>query len=253
MNQIADIEVDRKNGGVPLVASGIVSIPSATVMIILFSLLSLILPVLFHSPVVALAAAVTLVTGYVYSFKPFRFSGRPFADFLSNAFGYGIIAFGVGWTVAGKTLISTSFLLSALPYFFLMAGGSISSTLPDRNGDRADGKNTTAVVLGVIKAHTLALSLLIVGLIAGWCRHDLFAEVCTAVSLPFYFMFYWKKERFFMEATYKIGGTLCMVAAFAALPLFIPLAIVVFIATWLYFRIRHGISYPSLVPRESNP
>ncbi|MBN1307202.1 MAG: UbiA family prenyltransferase [Chitinispirillaceae bacterium] len=248
MNQIADREVDRRNRGMPLVARGIVSVPSATAATGVCGFVSLFLLLLFHGHLFALAAATTLVLGFLYSFKPFRFSGRPFIDFISNAAGYGVIAFGVGWATAGKTVFCVPFLLNALPYFLLMCGGSISSTLPDIEGDRVHGKNTTAVVLGITRAHTLALLFIIAALIAGFFVTDFLAVLCAVASLPLYLLFYFKRSSLIMEATYKIGGSLCMIAAFSALPFFIPLALVVFAATWLYFRIRHGIAYPSLVP-----
>ena len=248
MNQITDVEVDRKNSGMPLIAGGIVSIPSAIVLTILFILLSLILPILHQHYFLVLATVSALIIGFFYCFKPFRFSGRPFLDFISNAFGYGVIAFGAGWITAGKTPFCGSFVINALPYFLLMCGGSISSTLPDIDGDRIDCKNTTAVFLGIMHAHLLAMVFIIGAGIAGILLHDPVAALSAIASLPFYLCFWIRRSRIFMEATYKIGGTFCMIAAFAALPLFIPIAIVVFISTWLYFRIRHGIAYPSLIP-----
>lgn len=51
-----------------------------------------------------------------------------------------------------------------------------------------------------------------------------------------------------MEASYKITGGIAMAVAGVVYPLFIPVAAAVFIATWLYFRLRYGVSYPSLIP-----
>lgn len=133
-----------------------------------------------------------------------------------------------------------------------MGAGSISSTLPDYDGDRMDTKNTTAVVLGKKTSHILAMILLITAGITGLLMQDTVALVCAAAPVPFYIGYLVRQNSFFMEATYKIGGALCMVAAFMAMPFFIPLALIVFSATWLYFRIRHGISYPSLVPVKSS-
>jgi len=140
------------------------------------------------------------------------------------------------------------FIQNALPYFLLMCAGSISSTLPDYKGDIEDNKVTTAVALGIIPAHSLAMVLLITAFIAGFIQNDIIAVICAVASLPAYILFYVFKNDLLMEATYKIGGVLCMLAAFIALPLFIPIAFIVFLATWLYFRIRHGIAYPSLKP-----
>ena len=248
MNQLADIDVDKRNGGMPLIARGIVSKRAAWVVIAACGAISLFIPLWFHRYMLAVTTVITLIVGYVYCFKPFRFSGRPVVDFLSNAFGYGIVAFGAGWCIAGRELLSNLFMVNALPYFFLMCGGSISSTLPDIEGDRADNKNTTAVVFGIIPSHILAMVFICLAAATGLLRHDVVAIFCAALSLPLYIAYLLVRKKVLMEATYKIGGALCMVAAFIALPLFIPAAFIVFCATWLYFRIRHGISYPSLNP-----
>ena len=248
MNQIADIDVDRRNNGMPLIARGIISTRKAVLAATIYSLISLLPPLLLKRYSLVFAAVTALMTGYVYSFRPSRFSGRPFADFLSNAFGYGVIAFGIGWILAGRSVFSGWFLLNATPYFLLMCGGSISSTLPDMEADRIDGKNTTAVVLGLMPAHSIATVFVSGAAVAGFLIHDLFACICAAVSLPLYLLYWMKRRRLLMEATYKIGGVMCMATAFIAMPFFIPVAVIVFTATWLYFRIRHGITYPSLVP-----
>lgn len=251
MNQIADIEVDKKNGGMPLIASGKVTIKSSILMLCICSIISICIPPIFDHTLLSVAALITLLLGYVYSFKPCRFSGKPILDFLTNALGYGIIAFSVGWILAGKSPFSLLFLASSLPYFFLMCAGSISSTLPDINGDLYDQKYTTAVVFGKIPSHTIALLFVLIAAILGILNDDIIASVCAGTSIPFYIGFYIRKNSFFMEATYKIGGGLCMIAAFIALPLFIPISLLVFLVTWLYFRIRHGISYPSLSSVQS--
>jgi 4-hydroxybenzoate polyprenyltransferase len=252
LNQLADIEADKNNGGMPLIATGVVSTTNAICITVCCSVLALVTPMVFHKTTLVTASALSLILGYFYSFKPTRFSGRPFVDFLSNATGYGIIAFGAGWYVTGRSPFSILFIYSALPYFLLMCAGSISSTLPDFDGDRKDNKNTTAVVFGKKKAHIAATLLLITSGIVGLGLHDMVAAVCAITPLPFYFGYLLHPNSFFAEATYKIGGAVCMVAAFIAMPFFIPLAIIVFIATWLYFRVRHGIAYPSLVPVKNS-
>ena len=252
LNQIADIEVDKNNGGMPLIAREVISRKTAWGAATIFGLFPVITGLITKEYVIAVASVATIILGYIYSFKPFRFSGKPIADFLSNATGYGIIAFGVGWASTGLPVTSMHFIWSSLPYFLLMCAGSISSTLPDYEGDRNDGKNTTTVVFGYTFAHILAMLSLGAALLTALLQNDSIAGICAAVSLPFYFGYLFKRTAFFMESTYKIGGGLCMLAAFAAMPLFLLPAFIVFTATWLYFRIRHGINYPSLVPVEKN-
>ncbi|MBN1129898.1 MAG: UbiA family prenyltransferase, partial [Chitinispirillaceae bacterium] len=97
LNQIADIEVDKKNSGLPLLASGIVSRTHATAAIAIAALLSILIPALAGHATIALLSIAAIATGLLYSFKPTFFSGRPVADFLANAAGFGVIAFGCGW------------------------------------------------------------------------------------------------------------------------------------------------------------
>lgn len=252
INQIADIDVDRKNGGMPLIAGGIVSVKQAWGVAGICATVSILVPIFFGARLLAAAAFITLVVGYLYSFKPLRFSGRPIADFICNAAGYGIIAFGVGWIVAGKCISSSFFVLSFLPYLLMMSGGSISSTLPDMAGDKEVGKTTTAVVLGILPAHTLALSFLLAAAFIAFYVNDSAALLCALVPVPLYILLYFRRTRAVMEATYKIGGALCVAVACASMPLLLPLAVIVFVATRLYFRMRHGVSYPSLVPVRSD-
>lgn len=93
LNQVADIDVDRENSGKPLIASGVVSLKSAIAVSVLLSTVSIFLPLMFSRPVISVLSVLTIIIGTVYSFKPFYFSGRPFFDFLSNATGYGVMAF----------------------------------------------------------------------------------------------------------------------------------------------------------------
>lgn len=246
-NQIADIEVDKKNGGLPLLASGIVSRKSSLFFSLLLTAVSVILPLFTEYKTISLLSVFAIITGLVYSYKPFYFSGKPICDFFSNALGYGVIAFGAGWICGGKSIKEMDFFISSLPYFLLMCAGSISSTLPDREGDSSVQKNTTAVVFGSFKAHLMATCFLLVALMTAYVQNDFIALICAAVPLPFYFGYIFKPNEFFMESTYKIGGAMSMICSGIIIPVIIPAGFVVFLITWLYFRIRHGVSYPSLI------
>jgi 4-hydroxybenzoate polyprenyltransferase len=249
LNQIADIEVDKLNGGLPLLASGITSTTAAWTSALVLFLISLLHAFLSGNSTLALCSISTIILGFLYSFKPAGFSGRPFLDFISNALGYGIIAFGAGWSLSESDLVATThFLNKALPYFLLMCAGSISSTLPDRAGDKALGKNTTAVILGNRNAHLLATLLLILALLLSITTHDTIALLCSTVPLALYIGYIFRSNKVLMEATYKVGGALCMICSCLILPLILPAGVVVFLVTRLYFRLRHRVIYPSLVP-----
>ncbi|MCX7725649.1 MAG: hypothetical protein N2053_02240 [Chitinispirillaceae bacterium] len=126
-----------------------------------------------------------------------------------------------------------------------MAAGSISSTIPDYEGDIADRKRTTAVSFGILPSHTLAISFLLLSISFAFIGKDYIAILCGIPSIPFYIGYYLKRNTFFLEATYKIGGAICVVVSFLGLPFFFIISAIVFITTFLYFRIRHGTTYPS--------
>ena len=248
-NQIADYEVDAKNEGFPLLVKSGISKRTAFWYALILCSMAILIPLFTGNVALSLFSVAAVALGTVYSFKPVYLSGRPFTDFLANAAGFGFIAFGVGWYLAlEKGIFDITFMGAALPYFLLMCGGSISSTLPDISGDNACGKRTTAVTLGVTAAHGLATLFILGAGIAAFINRDLPALIIAAESLAVDILYFILKTRTIMEASYKVTGGVAMVIAGVVYPLFIPVAAAVFIATWLYFRLRYGISYPSLIP-----
>jgi 4-hydroxybenzoate polyprenyltransferase len=247
MNQLADEEVDGANPGFALLPHGGVGRKTAWWAVLLFGLASVVLPLADGRMLLGALAITAVALGAVYSFRPVRLGGRPVLDFASNAAGYGIIAFGAGWHLAGGGL-GMPFWVSATPYVLLMCGGSISSTLPDVEGDRRSGKTTTAVLLGRAGAHRLAAVCVVAALAAALVTGDMVATVCAAAGLPFYVLYAFVRRDWVMEATYKVGGTAVMLAAAAFCPAFAVLALAVTLGTRVYFRRRFGVGYPSLLP-----
>jgi 4-hydroxybenzoate polyprenyltransferase len=247
LNQMADVNVDKFNKGLPLLAKGKISMAGARTCAVVCAAVSILLPLLRHPPVSVFSAG-AVALGIIYSFRPFRLSGRCYFDFLANAAGYGIVAFGVGWYFSGASFALNGFAASALPYFLLMCAGSISSTLPDYEGDRKCGKATTAVALGIRPAHIIATILLTAGLFVSLLFHDVIALACAAGALPLYVFYFIRPSVKSMEATYKAGGLISMLVAMLLMPIMGLAAGCMVILTWLYYKLRHHIAYPTLVP-----
>jgi 4-hydroxybenzoate polyprenyltransferase len=248
INQIADKQVDAMNDGFPLLARGNIPLWLAWATAIILALASLLIP-LEGRPAVSLFSAMALAVGIIYCIRPFYFSGRFVLDFLTNAAGFACIAFGVGWHLSGAAFGATFFISSA-PYFLLMCAGSISSTLPDIEGDRKCGKNTTAVAIGVQGAHILASLFIVAGLAVSFFVHDWVALTCAGLAVPFYTTYLVRKTARTMESTYKIGGLIMMLAAAAVFPYLALASLLSLFATIAYFRLRFHVWYPSLVPAE---
>jgi len=248
INQIADYDVDSDNAGFPLLVRGNIPMKSAWVCAAVCGIASIIGPILLGSPRISLLSAAAIIAGCVYSCKPFSLSGRPFFDFLTNAF-EAALAFAAGWSAVGGELSDPLLYRGAAPYFLLMCAGSIGSTLPDIPGDRAHGKITTAVRFGARGANIIAIAALAITIpTAVLLSNDTLALCCAAAALPFYIVYVIYPAALTMELTYKAGGTLTMTAAAIALPLILPAGCFIFFITWLYFRKRHNIAYPSLTP-----
>jgi 1,4-dihydroxy-2-naphthoate octaprenyltransferase len=215
------------------------------------SILSLLAPLLGERLPVAVFSAAALALGCLYCLRPARLCGRPGFDFLTNAFGFGFVAFGVGWYLSGASLQIRILAAEALPYFLLMCGGSISSTVCDIDGDREARKLTTAVVLGPAPAHSLALLFVAAGAALGVARGDLSSAAAGLLSSAIYVACSMLRRQSVCEATYKVGGGILMVMAAAHAPVFAAVSCGVLIATRMYFRLRHHVTYPSLVPSRT--
>jgi 4-hydroxybenzoate polyprenyltransferase len=248
VNQIADKEVDALNAGFPLLAIGKIPAEIAWGSATVLAVVSVAVP-LSREPVISFFSGMSLAVGLLYCAKPFYFSRRAVLDFLSNATGYAFIAFGAGWHLSGA-VFGVHFFIAALPYFFLMCGGSISSTIPDVEGDKKCGKRTTAVITSIKTAHWIATFFIIAGLVAAWVLRDWIAVVCAGLALPLYCAYMVRPNAGTMESTYKIGGMVMMLEAAVLFPWMFPASLVSLAATIAYFRLRYHVWYPSLVPGD---
>jgi 4-hydroxybenzoate polyprenyltransferase len=246
VNQIADYDVDKCNEGFPLLVRGNIPIKTAWICAAVCAILSITGLIMMGSIAIALLSLIAIIIGYIYSCKPFSLSGRPFADFLTNAFEAGL-AFSAGWIIVGGQLSDLSLYKHAIPYFLLMCAGSISSTLPDIRGDRAHGKITTAVRFGPKTAHIIALICLMMSIpISYYLNADYLALSCAALVIPFYMPYLISAKTINMELTYKVGGSIIMIGSALVIPLLLPAGALIYFLTWIYFRKRHNVAYPSL-------
>jgi 4-hydroxybenzoate polyprenyltransferase len=248
INQIVDKEVDSDNSGIAIMAKENILKKEALITVFILILISIFVPFIKY-PSFCLFSLLTIILGFFYNIKPFYFTGKPFLDFISNAVGFSFIAFGAGWYLSKSSFV-TDYFIYALPYFFLMCAGSISSTIPDIEGDKKHGKNTTAVVLGISISHIIATLFIIATVFVSVLLADWISFLCSMAALPFYIIFLFKKNNITMEATYKIGGLIMMIIVGIIYPLFMIFCLLVLISTIIYFKKRFNVLYPSLVAKD---
>ena len=251
INQIADRKVDEDNGGFPLLLKCGICDKTAWILAIILAVLSIVIPFLSGYKIISALSLVSILVGLLYCFPPFSFSGRPILDFLSNAFGYGTIAFAAGWILGDGEKTNTEFFLAMLPYFLMMAGGSISSTLPDYYGDKANGKITTAVCFGKRQSHFIAILCIILSVAGAFYVRDFVALSASSFAFVIYVLYaIFPKNQKLMESCYKVGGAVSMLIIGMFFPILIISGIIIGILSILYFRIFYKVSYPSLLPVE---
>ena len=247
LNQLFDTEADRRNPGFALMAHGGISPLIGWITLACLGIGPVAIAAGIGQPVLLTFCLATLLLGAAYCIPPLRFSGRPYLDFLSNAAGYGVVAFGCGWWLSGAGNPAAA-LREALPYVLLMCGGSISSTITDIEGDRAGGKRTTAVKLGPLTAHRLACACIVCATLLAYIRGDMAALLCGGCALPFYAIHELRRSRGSLEASYKASGAVMMLVAALREPVLAMLGLGILGATMIYFRLRFNICYPSLMP-----
>ncbi|MFZ0389201.1 MAG: UbiA family prenyltransferase, partial [Calditrichia bacterium] len=145
LNQLQDVESDRKNNKLFLVGNGFVNEDGARKESFFLIGFSLVLGFLIHWQVFLWCAVFITATGYFYNYPPVCGKDRPFWGLILNML-MGWLAFAIGWSSAAA--INMNLLVHSLPYLFFNTALYLITTLPDREGDKAAGKRTLSVIWG---------------------------------------------------------------------------------------------------------
>jgi 1,4-dihydroxy-2-naphthoate octaprenyltransferase len=186
-----------------------------------------------------------MILGILYSLPPFKFKARPFLDLLSNAVGYGVVAFCVGWCSYGK--FSKSALLYAIPYFWAVGGVFINTTIPDIEGDKKSKEITIAVFLGEKVAYFLAIGFIFVVLISGILLKDWIAQIAGGVALPLFILAGIKQRNKECFLSIRMGGAILALLVGIKFWWFLILLVGIVIGVRLYYKYKFNLTYPKLM------
>ncbi len=244
LNQIVDRETDRKNEKLFLLSGGVVPIRSAVWE--MFALLAgpLVFSVFLGVDYFFLVL-VSLVMGVLYSVPPFRVKGRPLADLVFNALGYGMVSFLVGWAASGA--IEGAAFIRSVPYCLAVGGVFANTTIPDIEGDRADRAITTGVLLGDVRTAFLGFSLILLSAAASVVLRDLVCLSAALVASPFFAVAVLKRERRWYLRSFRIGAPTLVIAAVILFPYYLALLLVTLLTMRFYYRRRFDLAYPSVL------
>jgi len=245
LNQVCDVESDRRNRKLFFLPEGIISPRAAWGFTTAVDLAALLLSVQFGRWHLALTVTV-MALGVAYSVGRRPWKNRPWLGFLANALGHGPLVY-----LLGQAAISPSAAVhwcSSIPYFFAVGAVFLATTVPDVAGDRASGKATASVVLGGRTAMAAATVLVFVSTVLAAALGDYRLAVAAVVALP---VFVWSTAQGgeYAAGAAKAGVGFLSIAAVIAYPLYLLLLLTGVAATRLFFRWRFGVTYPTLSAR----
>ena len=246
LNQITDRESDRRNRKLFLIADGIIPLWAAFLYAGVLTVISLGIAWRL-GPTLFLLYLLSLLMGALYSVRPFLFKGRPFLDLLSNALGYGLVNFLVGYATAAP--LGAEAFKHALPYVLAVGGVFLNTTIPDIPGDQAAGEITTGVKLGPRKTAWLAFLFLLGALIASAWAWDSFCALGSALALPPFGLAALKGGEFFIKLSYRLAGAFFALIVGLRFPPFFFLGLATLLLMRFYYKTRFGLDYPSLTGR----
>ena len=163
INQVFDRKSDALNDKGHYLTRGILSTRTVVIMALVFFVAA---TALFRmsAPAQRPALVAALALSLFYSLPPLRLCARPVLDLLSNALGYGGVAFAVGFAAVSPDHLSA--WMRAIPYVFLVGATFLHTTILDVDGDRSSGKISTTVKIGV--GWSALWSVLLAAAGAGW-------------------------------------------------------------------------------------
>lgn len=109
---------------------------------------------------VAVIGSVSMAVGYFYTGNPLPIAYTPFGELFSGIF-MGSIIIGLSYFIQTMTLTVGAVLIS-LPVTIFVAGILLTNNIRDVDGDKANGRNTFAILVGRKKATTTLAAIFIV-------------------------------------------------------------------------------------------
>lgn len=242
LNQMRDVESDRANHKLFLVAEGHLKQSLLILEVVLLTMLALYLGWCINRDVFITILLFIILTGYLYNFRPFVLKDVPLGSLLANI-AMGGLAFSTGWLAQAP--FSGALVIDMLPYLFLNSALYLFTTLPDVQGDRSSRKRTLAVLYGLRPVIRLAFLFYLLALGASIWVLDYMCLTMLVVLAPF---FVFTIRNYSLNSTVRTTKYAILVFALAIClkwPYFFILMLAGFMATRWYFKHRFQFDYPN--------
>ncbi len=243
LNQVIDIESDKKNEKLFLLSEGHISLKNAYIEMGILFVLSVLVSLLLGIDIF-IVFIISLLFGVTYSIPPLETKGRPFLDIIWNALGYGLLAFVVGWLSVAKS--SGLMIVSGIPYSFAVAAVFVNTTIPDIEGDRQEGKITTGVFLGKKNTLLLAIFLDLAAIVISYLLKDYICLIASGLAFPIFLIAYVKQTKKIILFSFRAIPGILAVMVFIITPIVIPLFAFIIGVQRIYYRRKFNIEYPAI-------
>jgi 4-hydroxybenzoate polyprenyltransferase len=242
VNQIKDVESDRLNNKLYLIANGDISVRSAVIETALIISLPIALMSFIRLDLATIMTVSFIVLGWFYSCAPLHLKNHPIGGLIANFMG-GYIVFFFGWMIDGRA--SFEMVFRATPYALGLVAVFFFTTIPDVSGDRAAHKVTVAVRYGIgpVLRAGLITDLLAIGA-AIWTR-DIVIAMSTVLALPFFVFAAGRKTVVQVLQTGKFATLFLSLFICIRFPLYFLLILIVYFTSKWYYKSRFELDYPS--------
>ncbi|MCK5739844.1 UbiA family prenyltransferase [bacterium] len=242
LNQLKDVETDRANNKLFLLADGIISYRAAVVEAVSLLLLAIIGAFLLNFYQGFLFTFAFLITGWFYNFPPFEWKNHPIGGLVTNALVAAVI-FCSGWFSIAEA--SWTALLHSGSYVAAVTAVFLLTTIPDEIGDRETGKITWVVRFGRRSTVFTALVFCLSAFVWAMFTRDVLMGIAAGISIPFFTVLSFSGTGRGLFAAIKMPILFLTVMVILKMPWYLGLIMLVLLSSRWYYRVRFNMVYPN--------
>ncbi len=242
LNQLQDVESDRKNKKLFLIGENHISVKAAWTESLFLLIGAAFLGALLNRQALVLIAVFILITGYLYNFPPFEYKNHPIQGLILNAL-MGWIAFALGWVLQEE--LNLRLLLASLPYLFFNTSLYFLTTVPDARGDQDSDKQTFCVRYGIRATILASLCCFFLALTAAVFTGDSLLLTIAVLSLYWFIRLFLQRTVAAAIKAVKMGIFFFFIIICIKFPVYFLLMLLLFLLTRFYYRRRFQFDYPN--------
>ncbi len=246
LNQLCDIETDRRNHKLFLIADRHISPLAAWMEMVVLGAFAVAASLFYGKLISALLVAIFLLTGIFYNVAPFAWKGRPLLGLFANALGAQLIFMAGWWSQQIEWQLP---LAHALPYMFAVAAVYLYTTLLDLDGDAGTAKKTFGVHYGFSTTAIVGCGLELAALVSAYWLEDGIIFFPALIAAPFFILAAVKQRLPEVARAIKLPIVfLALAICLKIWPYFFLLGFVFYFSRW-YYRRRFGLNYPNFAAK----